>query len=219
MREQAALEMEDVSIQFDGRPVLNGFSMCVAAGEKVALTGPSGVGKSTVLRCLLGLAAPAAGRIRICGEPLDGRSVWTLRRRMAYVPQEPQMGSGTAGEILRRPFEYRANAAHLANLDRLPELLGGFGLDRSILNQDSGALSGGEKQRLAWIGALLLGRPILLLDEASSALDEASRKAAADLLHAAAGVTVLSVSHDVQWRKLFSRSVTISPRAEQGDAP
>ncbi len=215
---EAALEMKDVSIQFDGRPVLSGFSMCVQAGEKIALTGPSGAGKSTVLRCLMGLAVPVSGRIRICGETLDGRSVWTLRHRLGYVAQEPEMGCGTVGEFLRRPLEYHANAAIRDNLEKLPELLDRFGLSRDILHRDSGALSGGEKQRLAWIGALLLDRPILLLDEASSALDEASRDAAADLLRTAAGVTVLSVSHDVEWRKRFSRSLTLGSRAEEGAA-
>ncbi len=205
----AALELEGLGVRFDGRWVLRGFSLRLDPGEKVVLTGPSGTGKSTVLRCAMGLAVPDEGGVRVFGEPMDGRSVWALRRRMAYVAQEPDLGPGTAGEAVRRPFGYRANAALRGNLDRLPALLERFHLAPDLLAKETSALSGGEKQRFAIIVALLLDRSIVLLDEASSALDADNRKRVTDGFAADASTTVLAVAHDETWGRFASRVVTV----------
>ena len=96
MNRPPAIEIEDLTVRFDNRNILNGVSMRIRAGEKVHLDGRSGSGKSTLLRSILGFVAPDDGSIRIEGHLMDGRNAWELRRCMAYVPQEPHLGTGSA---------------------------------------------------------------------------------------------------------------------------
>ncbi|MCC5843219.1 MAG: ATP-binding cassette domain-containing protein [Verrucomicrobia bacterium] len=100
------LELENVNISFEKQPVLREFCLTLRAGERVVLRGPSGCGKSTLLRCILGFANPDTGSIRIFGEELTASSVWPLRQKLAYVPQEPELGDGRGRDALERPFHY-----------------------------------------------------------------------------------------------------------------
>ncbi len=210
---QPALEAEDLEVRFGERPILEGFRLQVGRGERVALTGPSGCGKSTVLRVVLGFVRPAAGAVRIMGQPLSGRSAWDLRRHLAYVAQEPDLGTGTAREVLERPFGFRANHGLQGNLARIPDLIEACRLSAERLDQPVGDLSGGEKQRIALVGALLLDRPILLLDEAASALDRETRRAVARLLTRDDSRTVLSVAHDGDDFGVCHRAVDLGGRS------
>jgi putative ABC transport system ATP-binding protein len=192
----AAIEIDNLTVRFNGRAVLDAFSLRLGVGQKATLTGRSGSGKTTVLRCLLGFVVPDAGAIRIDGEALTARSVWWLRTKLAYVAQEPDLGEGTVRDVLERPFDYSANAHLRENLSHVDELFGAFLLPAGLLGDEITTLSGGEKQRVALVSALLLDRRILLLDEASSALDKTSEKAIAAFLASRADLTVLSVSHN-----------------------
>ncbi len=207
--EECALQIDGLGVRYDGRWVLREFSLRLGAGEKIALTGPSGAGKSTVLRCVLGLAMPGEGEVRVRGKKMDGDSVWTLRRELAYVAQEPDLGPGTAREVLGRSFEYKANAALRPNLEKLPGLMERFGLAENLLGKEMTDLSGGEKQRFALISAILLDRPIVLLDEASAALDKANKEAVAEFFRESDGLSVLAVSHDTEWAAFADRVVEL----------
>lgn len=192
------LEIKDVTVRLNGQTILQDFSLSLGTGQKALLTGPSGCGKSTVLRCLLGFVVPQAGSVRIVGEPLTAESIWTLRRRIAYVGQEPDLGAGLVRDILERPFHYRANAALRGNLARVPELFDAFGLARSLLDKEVGDLSGGEKQRVALVSALLLDRNIFLLDEVTSALDPTSKRKVIEHFRSCTEATMLFVAHDAE---------------------
>lgn len=190
------IAVEGLRLAFNGRVVMDGFHLRIKPGETVVLAGPSGCGKSTVLACLLALAIPAAGTVRIGGEPLTGESVWRLRRHFAYVPQEPVLGEETPRAWLEAQFALAANRPLRANLEHLPALLDRLALPPELLDQPGAAVSGGEKQRLAIAAALLLQRPVLLLDEPTSALDPAARDRVYELLSELYGPSVLLVSHD-----------------------
>ena len=211
MRPSTALEIKDLTVRFDARAVLEGFSMSLGTGEKALLAGPSGCGKSTVLRCLLGFVAPEAGSVHIQGQPLTQHSVWTLRRHLAYVGQEPDLGTGTIAEILERPFHYRANANLRDSLQRVPALFEQFGLLQSLLDKEASDLSGGEKQRVALIAAVLLDRPIFLLDEVTSALDKASKETVIDYFRTCDNVTALFVAHDSEQFSFVDQVVQVHP--------
>lgn len=198
MNRPAAIEIEDVTVRFDNRNILERFSMRIEPGEKVHLDGRSGSGKSTLLRAVLGFVAPEEGEIRIEGELLDGRSAWALRRRLAYVPQEPNLGTGSVAEVLERPFHYRANAHLRGNLERVEGLIKRLLLSPELLDKDVTTLSGGEKQRIGLISSVLLDRKILLLDEPTSALDKSAKKAVADYLGSCGDVTVVFAAHDAE---------------------
>lgn len=193
-----AVQLENITVRFNAKTVLNQFSLRVQPGEKVTLTGRSGVGKSTVLRCILGFIVPDEGAVYIHDERLNKDTVWKLRRRIAYVAQEPLLGGGTVDAVLKRPFSYKANANLRANLSRIPELFDRLLLDQRLLAEDVNKLSGGEKQRVALLSALLLDRRIFLLDEVTSALDQESKDAVEDFFRSANELTVLSVSHGAE---------------------
>jgi putative ABC transport system ATP-binding protein len=212
-----ALEIAGLLVRLGGRTILEGVSLSLARGEKVMLTGTSGSGKSTVLRCALGLVLPDAGCVRIFGETLTPHTVWSLRRRMAYVAQEPDLGSGTVRAVIERPFTYKANAPLRENLEQVPALMERFQLPRFLLDKDMKTLSGGEKQRVALVSAIVLGRELLLLDEASSALDEKNRQAVTGFFSQADDLTVLSVSHDTEWREFSNRTVDLAANPDYSE--
>ena len=193
---EPAIRIDKLTVRFGEQPVLERFSLGLDTGAKATLTGRSGSGKSTVLRCIMGFVVPDAGAVHIEGERLTGESVWRLRAKLAYVAQEPDIGAGTVREVLERPFGYRANAHLEDNLAQAPALFERFLLPQALLDKDVTALSGGEKQRVAVISCLLLDRRIVLLDEASSALDDAAAEAVAGYFRSRENLTVLSVSHD-----------------------
>ncbi len=196
--EPNVLEARDVTVRFNGQTVLRDFSLSIQAGRKAVLTGPSGCGKSTVLRCLLGFVVPESGTVLISDTPLTAETVWTLRQRLAYVGQEPDLGGGLVRHVLERPFYYRANAGLRENLQLADDLFETFGLASSLLDKEAGDLSGGEKQRVALVSTLLLDRRIFLLDEITSALDPASKDAVADYFRRRDDVTALFVAHDTE---------------------
>jgi len=193
-----AVRLDGITLRFGGKTILHQFSLEVAPGQKITLTGRSGSGKTSILRCILGFTVPDEGAVFIDGERLTEASVWSLRAKLAYVAQEPDLGPGTVMEILERPFQYRANRALRKNLDWTPQLFERFMLTRDLINQPVTELSGGEKQRVALISSILLGRRIFLLDEVTSALDRAAKEAVLEYFRPRDDLTVISVSHDTQ---------------------
>ena len=210
------LELRNVTVRFGRQTVLEDFSLSLKTGEKALLTGPSGCGKSTVLRCLLGFAMPDTGSVYIKGDPLNAASVWGLRKHLAYVGQEPELGAGIVHDVLERPFHFHANASLRENLRRVPELCEQFGLAQSLLNKEPTDLSGGEKQRIALISAILLDRTIFLLDEVTSALDRTSKKTVLDFFQSRDEITALFVAHDSEWFSFASQVIEMPARPSTG---
>ncbi len=215
--QKTALAIDDLTLQAGDREVLNGFSLQLEAAGRLSLTGRSGCGKSTLLRALLGFVPPIRGSIRIFDQELTEDSCWQLRTRMAYVDQEPDLGEGTVDAFLARQFQYRHNRHLRYNLSRLPELFDRLLLPASLGSKELPTLSGGEKQRLALIAALLLERDILLLDEATAALDSEAAGAVFDLLDNYRQTTILAVVHDPFRAAAFGRIVDLG-RPQRGEA-
>jgi ATP-binding cassette, subfamily B, bacterial len=181
------------------RPVLRGLDIRIAPGERVALVGPSGAGKTTVFQLLMRFYDPTAGRILFDGLDLRELDPQALRARIGLVPQEPVIFSANAWDNLRygRPDAFdaevraAAEAAHAVEfLDRLPE-----GFD-TFLGEKGVRLSGGQRQRVAIARALLKDPAVLLLDEATSALDAESERLVQDALERLMrGRTSLVIAH------------------------
>ena len=201
-RSPREFEFDNVTFAYPARPAapaLAGFTLRLAAGERVALVGPSGAGKSTVLALLLRFYDPQAGAIRIDGVDLRAMEPRALRRLMAVVPQEPVIFAASVLDNVRygRPAATRAEvelaceqAFAIEFIARLPQ-----GLD-TPLGERGVTLSGGQRQRLSIARALLADRPLLLLDEATSSLDAESERVVQQALEALErGRTTLVIAH------------------------
>ncbi|MFQ6551585.1 ABC transporter transmembrane domain-containing protein [Aestuariibius insulae] len=174
---------EDVTFSYPARPgvaALDGVDLTVSPGETVALVGPSGAGKTTIIQLLLRFYDPQSGRITLDGIPLIDIARTEFRKLMALVPQDPVIFAATARENIRfgRPnatdSEIEAAAKAAAAHDFLTALPDGYD---SYVGERGVMLSGGQKQRIAIARAILRDAPVLLLDEATSALDAESESA------------------------------------------
>jgi len=199
---KGAVALEAVAFRYPAqpeRPTLDGLSFAVAPGERVAIVGPSGAGKTTIFQLLLRFYDPQAGRLAFDGLDLRDLDPLALRAQIGLVPQEPVIFSGTALENIRygRPEatleDVRAAAEAAQALDFLERLPQGL---ETYLGERGVRLSGGQRQRVAIARALLKNPPLLLLDEATSALDAESERAvqlALDRLMV--GRTTLVIAH------------------------
>jgi ATP-binding cassette subfamily B protein len=174
------IEFENVTFGYnEERKILDNFSMSVEKGSSVAITGPSGRGKSTLAKILLGFYEPEEGKISIDGKALADMHLEELRNHIAYVPQEPYLYNVSIKENIAYGKENATDeeiitAAKAANAHEfIMRLENGY---HNIAGERGGKLSGGEKQRIAIARAILKNAPILLLDEATSALDNESER-------------------------------------------
>ena len=175
-RETVSIEVRDLSFSYGEEPVLDHLNLTIAPGEKVAIVGTSGGGKSTLVQLLLGLYTPQSGSILFAGESQSAIGLETIREHVAVVLQHPALFNDTVRANLtmgrERTDEACWRALQIAQLDgtilNLPQ-----GLD-SIVGRSGVRLSGGQRQRLA-IARMVLAEPkVVILDEATSALDAAT---------------------------------------------
>lgn len=210
-----AIEISEIQLTRGGITLFSDLSLTLASGDKVLLTAPSGYGKSTLLRSLLGFVPLTAGSIAIFGAELTPHSAWQLRCRMAYVDQQPDLGEGTVEAALRRPFAYKNNQHLQLDPDQMAALMEQLQLPPSLLSKQVSSLSGGERQRVALVGALLLERDILLLDEPTAALDQDNSSAVAELLKGKTATTILAISHDAVLVETFDRVINLTPHCRR----
>ena len=204
---QDMIRLEGVSLRVGATAILEDVDLHVRPGDKVVLTGPSGSGKSSLLKVVLGVYRISAGSLTVAGVPVSASTVGAARKGIAYVPQSiPVFPGETARAFLELPFSFRANRGERPDPERVSSVLDSLGLSEGLLERSTSALSGGERQSMALARALLLGRTTFLLDEVSSAIDGEARERVARALLDDPAVTVLSVSHDDAW---IARSTTL----------
>lgn len=205
------VEFESVSYHRDDRTILDNASVVIQSGEKVALTGTSGSGKTTIFSLLLHFYDVSTGHIRIGGQDIEDWSKKDLRTVVTYVEQEPDLLPGTLRENLTLGVEQAPMDDILITLlDQfgLEKFASTDGLERLVGSSNSG-LSGGERQRVAIIRAILQKSPVILVDEPTSALDSRSAKLAmSGLLDTDA--TVIFASHDADIVNLAERVLVIA---------
>jgi putative ABC transport system ATP-binding protein len=195
-------ELREVGLDRGGRAVLDSFDASIPEGA-TAIVGPSGVGKSTLLRLLNRLADPSRGEISYRGRPITTYEPLALRREVSLVPQLPALLEGAVESNL----QYAADLAG-EPLD-IEETLARAGLDPSFAARDVAKLSVGEQQRAMLARALAQRPAVLLLDEPTSALDHAARdavEATLARLRSESNLSLVLVSHDPeQARRLGDR--------------
>ncbi|HDS1771304.1 ATP-binding cassette domain-containing protein [Pseudomonas aeruginosa] len=152
-------------------PLLAPTCFSLFAGERVAISGSSGSGKSVFLRLLALLDPPSSGEIRWRGSPVTGQSIPHYRSRVCYLAQRPALVDGTVLENLQLPFTLKVLRHRTLNMGTVHDLVELAGKTRSFLDKLSTDLSGGEAQIAALIRVLLLEPQVILFDEPTSALD------------------------------------------------
>jgi ATP-binding cassette, subfamily C, bacterial CydD len=218
---KAAVRLEGVSFAYPSRPslVIDGLDLELLPRETVALVGPSGAGKTTVTKLLLGFAAPTAGRITAGGVDLRECRLNVWRQTVAWVPQHPTMFRGSvAGNI--RLGDARASelavrdAAVLAGADRFVRALpDGY---ETLIGEGGRPLSAGERRRIALARAFVRDAPLVILDEPTADLDRTSAQVVAEAIERLrAGRTVLLIAHRPELVQSADRVVALG----QGETP
>lgn len=205
MSTRPAISLRGVEVAIGGRTVWRDVDLEVEAGEFVAVLGPNGVGKSTLLKALLGLVPVRAGEIRVLGRPAAGagHEIGYLPQRRSFDPSLRVRGVdivrlGLDGDRWGVPLPWRTSARREAHrrVDELVDLVGASAYARRPI----GECSGGEQQRLLIAQALARRPSLLLLDEPLDSLDLPSQAGVAGLIERICreqGVTVMIVAHDV----------------------
>jgi len=195
------------------RKILSNFNLKVAAGEKVALVGPSGAGKTTVVKLLLRLYNITAGKILIDGQNIAEISQESLWENTSLVPQDPLLFHRTLMENIRygKPTATDAEVIAAAKLAHCHEFISEFPDQYDTFVGERGIkLSGGERQRVAIARAILRDAPILMLDEATSSLDSHSEHLIQDALNnLMKNKTVIVIAHRLSTIMKMDRIVVI----------
>jgi putative ABC transport system ATP-binding protein len=194
------LELVGVTCSFTTHaPLFSGVDLCLESGEFVVLQGPSGSGKSSFLRLLNMLDAPAAGHLLFDGHPPHPEAAPDLRQRILLVPQTPLVRPGSVWETLIYPFSFRAaRAKQIPQRQEMRRMLDRVLLTDLAFDEEAGKLSVGQRQRLGLVRALGIRPDFLLLDEPTAALDPEAAAAVESLLEEYClehGCGVVLVSH------------------------
>ena len=230
------LYLHSATLAFGDRQLFHDLDLHVSRGQLVGVTGESGCGKTSLLRAILGFIPLTSGSIEVAGLPLDVHHVNEIRRLTAYVPQELQPAVEIGRDLIGLTHDLEANrhSAHssVSSAAAVPDesssgllpsdngnsnsLLSVLGLDASLLELSASKLSGGQRQRLLLAAALSLPKPLLLLDEPSSALDEDSTQRVGHALQHAChddGRSAFVVSHDPVLLSFCDHVINLSPIA------
>ena len=211
----APVRLAGVTVAYPGRdrPAVEGLDLTIDPGELIVLVGPSGAGKTTVLRLLLRFTAPAAGTVRVGGTDLAAVPVEPWRAQLAWVPQHPRLFEGSVADniALGQPGASRAaiaDAARLAGAATFIEALP-HGYDTQ-LEERAARLSAGERQQLALARAFLRDAPLLLLDEPTAHLAPAAAAAIGDAIGGPlAGRTIIMAAHRNPGLRGASKVITL----------
>lgn len=186
------INFDHVSLHFRDKTIFDDLCLNVEKCEHISLSGGSGRGKTTLLKLLQGYVLPDSGTIKINDEVLTSKSAHRLRKEMAWIPQNINLPVNNGIELMRM-------MNIMAKANNISVFLDKLGLNASILHDDFSKISGGQKQRIVISIVLSLEKPIILLDEPTSSLDNKSIKMLVEVIGSLENKTILSASHNQVW--------------------
>ncbi len=203
------LEFVNVYFSNDDDFIIKNLSFKIEAGDFISIVGPSGSGKSSLLKLCSHLHKPSNGKILYKSIDMLDYDPIEIRKNICYCFQTPHLFGNTVLENLIFPYKIRNNPA---DMDRVKYLLNLFNMSTDYLEKDITNLSGGEKQRISLIRSLIFKPEVLLLDEVTSALDVDNTKIVENIINNLnkEGVTILWITHNPeQSRKYANKILTI----------
>ncbi len=203
------VSINDLNISFKNEIIFKDFSLFVKKGEKIAVTGKSGKGKSTLLNLLAGFIPDFKGSISVFGIDLSASTISDIRKQTAWLPQETSLNLKTVNELFYAPFEFEQNKNNRPSKNEVSEIFNEFDLQESLLTKKIKEISGGQKQRIILASCLLLKKPLLLIDEPTSALDDHIKKKVTDYILNKEDLTVIAATHDAYWIKKSDKVISL----------
>lgn len=197
------IHVQNISLSFDHSPVLENLSFRAEDKDNICITGPSGIGKSTVLKILQGYLIPDSGTVKINNLELNPRNIQQIRSQMVYIPQNVNLPVNNGAELLK--LMNASDKTHQMN-----QFLKQLDLDTSMLSREFDDMSGGQKQRIVIAACLTLDRQIILLDEPTSSLDGNAIRQLMEVLSNLEDKTLISSSHHEEWIRFTRKQVNLS---------
>lgn len=182
----------NIELSFQDKEIFSGFNLNVNKGESVCLYGPSGKGKSTLLKMLQGYIHPDSGAIFVNGYQSNSENIQIIRDHISWIPQNINLPVDNASALLHL---LEANN----NKNKAVEYIEMLGLEAEFINKSFTKVSGGQKQRIVIAVCLSLNKDILLLDEPTSSLDEQAIDCLVKTIKSLNGKTIISASHNKSW--------------------
>ena len=195
------INIENISISFGNLTLFRGLDLQVHYGESVCICGGSGSGKSSLLKAVLGFVPLSEGTIKVDGTLLAPKTADHIRKKIAWIPQELALPSEWVSEMVRMPFELKANREAGFSKERLMDYFVSLGLEEKLYDKRVNEVSGGQRQRIGIARALTVQPKLIIADEPVSALDVTIPAQVLELLKQLKeemGLSILFISHDLR---------------------
>ncbi len=192
--------------------IFNDINISIKAGDKIAITGPTGSGKTVLLRSLALLDPIDAGEVLWKGKKIENKKIPTFRKNISYLHQQPVIFEGSVESNLLIPFNLTVNKGLHFDRKKIVEMLEEIGLEQSFLEKNATDLSGGERQVVSILRSIQTEPTVLLLDEPTSALDEKTTRSVEMLINkwfslSSSTRAFIWVSHSIQQIKRVAKTI------------
>ncbi|MCW3805918.1 ATP-binding cassette domain-containing protein [Plebeiibacterium marinum] len=191
-----------LSLSFDRIPVFRDLSFEIYKGEFVTVNAASGKGKTSLLKILQGYVLPASGTVLINGVELGEHTINKIREQIIWIPQNVNLPVDCGMELIEM-----LNLK--SNINSIKQVLDKLGLDSDFLSKSFKKISGGQKQRVVVAICLGINRPLVLMDEPTSSLDEESIKMLLDVVKSTGDKTFFTASHNKTWMEHSDRIIEL----------